>query len=70
MNICKVAFSITLSLTHFLELPATYRPYSLIEVGDSWEQSVLNYGGLRHSQRFLLLTELSPKSLRFLMDLS
>src|SRR5699024_4570699 len=52
------------------QLPATYRPYGLIEVGDSWEQSVLDYGGTHHSQRFLLFTKLPPQSLRFLMDFS
>src|SRR5699024_12804152 len=52
------------------ELPATYRPYSLIEVGDSWEQSVLDYSGIHHSQRILLFTKLHPQSLRFLMVFS
>src|SRR5699024_9906775 len=52
------------------ELPASSRAYGLIEVGDSWEQSVLDYGGTHHSQRFLLFTKLPPLSLRFLMDFS
>src|SRR5699024_12753337 len=53
-----------------IELPATYRPYGLIEVGNSWEQSVLYYGGVHHSQRFLLFTKLPPQSLRFFMGFS
>src|SRR5699024_12872814 len=52
------------------ELAATYRSYGLIEVGDSWEQSVLDYSGIRHSQRFLLFSKLPPQSLRFLMEFS
>src|SRR5699024_6529943 len=50
--------TIMLWMKGILELPATYRPYGLIEVGDSWEQSVLYYGGIHHSQRFLLFTKL------------
>ena len=42
----------------------------MIEVGDSWEQSVLDYSGIQYGQRFLLWTKLFPQSLRFLMDLS